>query len=410
MTDSKNSINFSDMFNHVSPFGEDSIFHPSWDETQKERRNVAYDGVKIDDLKVAIWQVSSSLLSLKEDKSSKYATIPLIVTIEVSGLADVVEITSSDGQKKRATKKSLTNLYEAIFNVSVGRSFARIDMYNAKDFIFTATVTDVYQHEIRDRRSIRFSVGTDRTLNSLEYIEPLTTAEFHVYSNGKMEEWIPKHYSGNDGKVMRYVYHEINSKEHEIGFFNVNTIMNVYGRLYGGETVDLIDIRELKNYLSETVYFRISINTNRFFMNKRTFGSLIGAMLECSYNDFVFNGFSNEKGESIGRSKSHKNGQNGDFRYLRLDQSGKRMNLKSADETGDPCGWKGLDEERQNAFNEALYKFGWKSMLSYKYDNDTKLLNRCTKDSELRHHDHLHVQGYKPQFKTIVKTFKAVKP
>lgn len=391
----------ADKFGVESPFGD-------WEKENFQTTSTRE--VKIVDMRVAIWQVSSSLLNLKEDKLSKHATVPLIVTIEVSGYADVVEITSSDGQKKRASKKALTNLYEVIFNVSVGKSFARKDMYNAQDFIFTATVTDIYEHEIRDSRSVRFSVGTDRNINSLDYIVPFTTAEFHVYANGKMEEWIPKDYEGNDGKLIRYVYHESNAKEHEIGFFNAKTIKNIYGRTYGGKTVDLIDFRELKNYLSETVYFRISVNTSRYFMNKRTFGSLIGAMLECSYNDFVFNGFSNEKGESIGGSKSHKNGQNGDFRYLRLDQSGKRMNLKVADETGDPCGWKGLDEERQNTFNEALFKFGWKSMLSYKYDNDSKLLSRCTKDKKLRHHDHLHVQGYKPQFKTIVKSFKTVTP
>lgn len=26
-------------------------------------------------------------------------------------------------------------------------------------------------------------------------------------------------------------------------------------------------------------------------------------------------------------------------------------------------GWKGLDAERQNKFNDTLYKFGWKKML-----------------------------------------------
>ncbi len=31
MTDSKNSINFSDMFDYESPFGGDSIFNQNWD-------------------------------------------------------------------------------------------------------------------------------------------------------------------------------------------------------------------------------------------------------------------------------------------------------------------------------------------------------------------------------------------
>ncbi len=116
-------------------------------------------------------------------------------------------------------------------------------------------------------------------------------------------------------------------------------------------------------------------------------------MLECNYEDFVFNGFSKADGRP-GKSSSHKNGYNGDFRYLRTDKSGKNVHLDKSDEKGDPCGWKGMDETRQNTFNDALYKFGWKDMLSWKYNK--KLLNHSKHFKG--HHHHLHVQNYKPNF------------
>jgi hypothetical protein len=134
-------------------------------------------------------------------------------------------------------------------------------------------------------------------------------------------------------------------------------------------------------------------------MNDVTMASLYGAMLECGYDDFVFNGFSNEKGKTVGGSRSHKSGMNGDLRYLRTDKNGGTTDLFNDSEAS---GWKGVDEDRQNNFNDALYKFGWKSMLSQSYGaRREKLLNKCTNDPDNQHNDHLHIQGYSPTLKEI---------
>lgn len=413
----------SEEFWKTSPFGQDSIFHPSWEEKQNKLRFQGYEGAKIVDIIIMpnySPENNGLLLPPKPafikntnivSSDSNSVIVAVKVTVHLSKKADKVKIALNKNSEITASKSISSNFqYEAKFNVKVNKALGPVNPSNSQEFTFTASVTDVFTKEVTDKRIQRFSVDTNGIINNSNIVEPLTTIEFHIYANGKMEEWIPKEYSVGENNIIRYIYHDANSKKHEIGLFNVKTIKNIYGSTYGEKTVDMIDIRELKNYLSETVYFRMSINTNRYFMNKKTLGSLIGAMLECSYNDFVFNGFSNEKGESTGGSTTHKNGQNGDLRYLRLDQSGKRMDLRISDETGDPCGWKGLDETRQNAFNEALFKFGWKSMLSYQYNNDSKLLDRCSKDKSLRHYDHLHVQGYNPQFITIIKLFKNVTP
>ena len=57
-----------------------------------------------------------------------------------------------------------------------------------------------------------------------------------------------------------------------------------------------------------------------------------------------------------------------------------------------------FDENRQILFNEALYKFGWKDMISERYGG--KLLPHSRSAKELRikssHDNHLHLQGFKP--------------
>lgn len=217
---------------------------------------------------------------------------------------------------------------------------------------------------------------------------------YHIYHDGKIEKHIPKNIKEGYESKYQYVYHDEENEKYCIGIFNYKTIKNVYGSLYGGKTVDLIDIRDVPNYSQKGIKFKLRVNTVRYYINSKTLASLLGAMLRCSYEDYVFNGFSHQDGSSR-PSTSHKNGYNGDLRYLRKDKSGGRTDLFEKD----GIGWAGLDEERQNKFNDALYDFGWKSMLSQYYGDDkNKILNHCKNDKFRNHNDHLHIQGYKPTY------------
>lgn len=74
------------------------------------------------------------------------------------------------------------------------------------------------------------------------------------------------------------------------------------------------------------------------------------------------------------------------------------MDLRLESENGDPCGWK---ENKQNNFNDALYKYGWKSMLNWEYGEKgkKKLLNHCKQFTG--HYNHLHIQGFAPTINEI---------
>lgn len=226
--------------------------------------------------------------------------------------------------------------------------------------------------------------------------------EYHIQSSGEIQYKIQNQKRG----YAAYFYHDNNGNIHELGKYKLNKVEENYGGVYkdklgkDSNNIYLIDIRTVKQvYKNNGVGFTLTINTNRYYMNDVTLASLLGAMLECNYDDFTFNGFSNEKGESVGGSKSHKNGMNGDIRYLRKN---KKIDKTDLFDNGEALGWKGLDEERQNNFNDSLYKFGWKSMLSqYFGEKKNKLLRHCTNDSDNNHNDHLHVQGYRPTLKEL---------
>lgn len=229
-----------------------------------------------------------------------------------------------------------------------------------------------------------------------------TDIEYHIQSSGEIQYKM----KNEKREMAEYFYHDSAGNIHKLGKYKLNKVKENYSGNYkdklGKDTdnVYLIDIRTVKKtYNNNGKNFTLVINTNRYYMNDVTLASLYGAILECSYDDFVFNGFSNEKGESIGGSHSHKNGMNGDLRYLRTDKKGGTTDLFNSSEES---GWKGLDESRQNNFNDALHKFGWKSMLSQSYgERKEKLLNKCTNDSENNHNDHLHIQGYAPTLKEL---------
>lgn len=109
---------------------------------------------------------------------------------------------------------------------------------------------------------------------------------------------------------------------------------------------------------NENKYYKLTINSQRTYANEQTWASLLGGMLEVCFDDIACNGFSMSDDSPV-VSSSHLNGKNGDIRYLRKDRSGKILDLSTTPHE--------LDIKRQIAWNKALYKYGWKSLLVWPY-------------------------------------------
>ena len=148
------------------------------------------------------------------------------------------------------------------------------------------------------------------------------------------------------------------------------------------------------NTKGESAAFAVkSGSENKSFISSNALAALIGAVGTVAFSDITINQFSYSDGRSPAPSVSHKNGKNGDLRYLRTDKSGSQTDVGSNN----------FDEQREQALTNALYKFGWKDMISEKYNNKLLPHTSSTKNRGIRsnHSNHLHLQGFKPNIKTV---------
>lgn len=150
--------------------------------------------------------------------------------------------------------------------------------------------------------------------------------------------------------------------------------------------------RQVFNYSKEGLQIMMHADTSRPYHNPVAFATIIGALAEGDFTDVVCNGSVSTDGTGA-YSVSHINGFNTDFKYLRNDK--KLAGIEALRIlVSDPL----LDIDRQNSFLNALYKFGWG--VTYKnYSNKNHKgdeLNHCV--SEPDHTNHLHIQGFKPNY------------
>jgi len=219
-----------------------------------------------------------------------------------------------------------------------------------------------------------------------------------IHADGRIERHIPAHVTPGYEQVIAYAYRDATGGFHSLGEYRYREVQ----RYRPGNVVTeghswIIDMRTVASeWRSGDLQYAFSLRTTRPFIGDVALASLLGSMLEVGYTDIVCTGFSTGEGKTAGGSSTHVNGTNGDFRYLRND--GRVAPLHLAYGEGRP---ELLDEERQRAFIEALYRFGWTSMLSYYYERDgeTRLLPRTR--HYRGHHHHLHLQGYAPRVETI---------
>ena len=249
-------------------------------------------------------------------------------------------------------------------------------------------------------------------VNSINYdssetfkiVVPIT--RFEIYPNHKVYKYLIE-----SAVAGSYTYFQADGTGHSLGVVKFKNIKNTYDQRYGSKynpsVINLVDLRNMDNFIDDGTgeFFRylngsldveIYFNTSRYFMNEDTLACLIGAVFNNNLKTLTFNGFSLSDG-APGPSKSHKNGYNGDFRYLREDMTGGLLylNLDEKNVASDIEGWQGMDEDLQQGFIDDLYGFGWKSFRSQKYGlNKLEKLSRTTPDDKGGHYDHLHAQGF----------------
>lgn len=230
-------------------------------------------------------------------------------------------------------------------------------------------------------------------LSNLFALRNSNSYTYRIFHHGLIEVTPP--FDEKDKANAKYIYIDASGRQHNFGEFKGKKAIRWKRKAEKGtEEIYLIDASTLGSNSARKFGFRF-VDTQRTYLNQAALGSLIGAMMEVGFEDIASTGFSMADG-SPGESESHINGENGDFRFLRTDKNWTaRMYLDQGAYV--PF----LDEHRQEAFNEALYKFGWRSQLAWRYvkNGAPRLLART--QHYKNHHHHLHVGKYTPNLKEV---------
>lgn len=142
--------------------------------------------------------------------------------------------------------------------------------------------------------------------------------------------------------------------------------------------------------------FNYTGSKNENYISGPAFAALLGALNEAQATDVSLNHWSNADGSSPSPSRSHKNGEVGDIRPLRLDGSGQKVLTTDAQ----------FDVQRNANLISGLRKFGWISILSEKNPTTGYITPGTTHYSgytdktgkwiPVRHNNHFHIQKFKP--------------
>jgi hypothetical protein len=222
---------------------------------------------------------------------------------------------------------------------------------------------------------------------------------YYIYEIGSIEKNIPKKVKDIYKTKYQYLYIDNKYKIHDLGIFDFTSTKEMNpGNIEGNKNVELLDARQFKGYDKDGVKLKFKTwnsDSERWYINPDCFASLLGAMAKENIDYIGFNGFSDDLARSVGGSKSHRNGEKGDLRYISTNRDGEATLLEDSD----------FDFKTQNKFNDSLYLFGWgrkEKMYSeyFKLDkNDETLLNHTKHMKKLgkdgyRHYHHLHLCGF----------------
>ncbi|MCW2120372.1 hypothetical protein [Flavobacterium sp. 7A] len=292
-----------------------------------------------------------------------------------------------------------TVLFLSCLNIHASNNLIAIDTTGSKEHNDRNLTTEFENTPLRSYFDKKLDSIESKEKQKSILVKKSTIVTYKIYQDGTIHKVIPKTIAKEFKNKYRYIYIDKKGKKYDLGDFTFYKTQLYRG--IEGEMINLINLEEVpKTYKKGTHQYHFNMDSPRSYVNEQTLASFFGAMLEVNYLDIGCNGFSHKDGSSK-PSRSHINGNNGDFKYLRTDKTlkcgpGTSLNLNKAPDS--------LDYIRQNKWNEALYKFGWKSMLGWTVtiNKETKYLQHISHKTT-NHHHHLHVQNYEPQFKEIIQ-------
>ena len=256
----------------------------------------------------------------------------------------------------------LTNKTHSISKLTTARYLkAYTENRSSTDFVLVKD-ENLWLFESKRDTIPRDIIAKTKEVKKNKPVQKIDIVTYRIYFNGSIEKHIPKVIAAGNEYKYKYEYIPKEEKAIDLGSYKVHKT-----KAFGGgkdEYVNLINLETVPKYFKRNNHqYHFNIDSRRSYVNEQTLASLFGAMLEVNFLDISCNGFSHKDGSSK-PSRSHINGNNGDFKYLRVDKvlecgPGTSLNISKSPDS--------LDYSRQNKWNDALHKFGWKKFLGWTY-------------------------------------------
>ena len=214
---------------------------------------------------------------------------------------------------------------------------------------------------------------------------------------------------GNAPYKRKYIYHDKQGNEHQIGTFNLTltpkvirsnksrTVKDIAAHLQADSNgdIELIDIKQFTGYASGNIKAKFGLwdseQYKRYYINPDCMAGLLGAMLDMNIDYLVFSG-SSQKDGTPEPSVSHVNGIATDLGYLRTDKKAIGVILQD----------KNFDLDTTRAFVEACFDYGYRTLSKM----GTEKFKPCEKTDNIfiiegmgnfktpPHNNHLHLDGF----------------
>lgn len=347
------------IFELADKFGYDS----PWKEDWTPNRSLSNNTPKITFIKLV---KAASATFLPPHKKERQDNFFLIINVENFPDRVVVEYDNKienafydSGLKKNNFDGNYSLYLKELLPVPFGK----------KEITFTVKTYDFYdKKKVTDIKTYSSIVTIDGGSNEIvidknnEINNSIYTIQFHTYSDGKIEKYIPKNYDTTlkVGKI-QFFYHDSNSKEYFItdtpfhfiekrkngikinivpenyiktynypkggnaqtGYLYSNNDIVVSGTKYGIRKYPIdkgfIQLIKMPNSLKiKEPHFKIFYefkNSQRRYCNPETFAAFIGALAKMSFEDVLCTGMCFEDATSY-PSVTHPNGDSADTAYF----------------------------------------------------------------------------------------------
>lgn len=240
------------------------------------------------------------------------------------------------------------------------------------------------KNQTKQNNTYTESGGKPLTTVSNQSTPTSDTTRYHIYHDGK----IKRENKAATG-FAEFLYYDQNGKTHNLGkssFYVANRWASKGKKGIG--SVYLVDQRKHKQYKMGNIGYlwRIDSDDGRYYLSGTALSAVLGAICSLGYAEYTGSGFSCRDG-SPGESVSHLNGENGDFRYIAINN----RHMSELTYTSH----KHFDWDKNVSFVNALYKFGYKLFGSNPVKIKGNILLPHSKNWS-GHHNHVHLHDFNP--------------